>query len=235
MNDQTSSSYLIQEIVQENSAVRSYTFDFGLASFAFKPGQFCVTQLESSSTLMGALSLTSSPLDKKEFTLTVRRTGNFGSFIYDNARVGSLLKMRPPAGTFELNLQSSVPICFIARDYTVTAARSFFRFLAITNPHRPFFLLQELSHSSELLFTQEFCSKALTNFKWITIGPDPVRTGEPEHVTGAINARLIMSIFPFWKEAEYYIAAEGIDAKRYKGEMTLLGVENDRLKVERWS
>lgn len=224
MADKGQRSYLLQQVIQENYEVRSFRFDFGLSRFTFQPGQFSVIRPQSHPELRASLTFSSGP-DDETFEFTLKRSGQFGTSIYEQARPGDVWSLTPPAGGVALkpdHLES--PLCMIVRDYCAPAARSFLRWLS-TQPGRPrLTLIHELSSPQERLFQQE-----LEKFE----ASDQLLYYPLENA--CLEGGLLDQLFPPGQIPYYYVYGEAADARRFRDVLQQRGVTKERMLVERWS
>ncbi|MBL8150591.1 MAG: hypothetical protein JNN15_11750 [Blastocatellia bacterium] len=228
--------YIVQHIHQDLADVRSYTFDFGLSPFRFEPGQFVVGSIDyHSERLQAALTLSSSPTNRESFELTVKRTGNFGTKFYDVVQEGDVIEMTQPSGPFKLDINDTRPIFFIGRDYTVPAARGFYRYLVETNSTRPFALVHEISSPNELLYNEEFSSGKLKTFVRFAMLDAEIRPEGWRGLMGRISAPIIEKIVKQLNNTVFYVSAEGVDMKYFKAELAKLPIDPQNIHLERWS
>lgn len=226
MPDTLAYTYIIQAVQQELEDVRSYEFAYGLQPFEFYPGQFVVAVLPSAPKTTAAITLSSSPMNRSQFRLTLKRTGDFGTRFYDSAQTGDLVKMRPPAGAFRLEPTDNRPLCYIARDYTTTGAMSFCQYLADIQSTREVYLVHECTSPQQALFRQAFEGLSLSRLKYT-----PMAVGKGEEVTAAwIEANI-----PDLVRTVFYAAGEGLDVKRWKQVLLDAAIPATSIRTERWS
>lgn len=228
-------NYIVQHVKQELKDVRTYTFDFGLSRFHFDPGQFVIVALPTDETVQGALTLCSSPLNAKEFELTLKRSGDFGAQFFDQVRAGDIVRIGKPTGPFKIDPRDTRPICFIARDYCIPAARSIYRFLNETQSGRPFCLLHEISGFDQVLYNKELAVPSIKNYaRWITLDqPNPPANWPGPK--GRVTADLVRKALKNPLETLYYITGEGPDVKHFKQVLDELHIPSLNIRQERWS
>ena len=230
--------FTIAGITLESSDVFTYRFSYQGRSLVFLPGQFVVAQREPQGK-KASVTFSSCPGDPDGFSFTLKRTGEFGTDFCDNAKVGDSITVTRPTGVFALDVSQRRPVCFIGRDYTVSAARSALleREANLSGGKRPkgkFFLLHELSAPAENIFGQEF-RKQTPGFFYLP-SLDPAFQGDPGgYELGRITAELLSKKIPQLHSTEFFVCAEGVDAKFYKAELTKLGLKKELVHIERWS
>lgn len=226
--------YTIRKITQELADVRSYAFDFGVNAFDFDPGQFVIVTM--SDALQAPLTLSSSPTEKSHFELTVKRTGNFGTKFYDSMKAGDSVAIGRPMGQFKLHRTAATPVCFVGRDYAITAARSFLRFLSDTGTTRRFTILHEISGFDQALFDAEFRKHHLGDqFTRLLLLDQPTR---PPGWTGPVSRvtdQLLKGLFVESPDTMFYAVGEGADVGFYKTQLQAAGIPKANFMLERWS
>ena len=221
MADKWQRSFLLQQVIQENYEVRSFRFDFGLTRFHFQPGQFSVVRQQSRPDLRASLTFSSGPGDDY-FEFTLKRSGQFGSYLYDQARPGDVWSLTQPAGGVALQpAHLDSPLCMIARDYCMPAARAFWRWLQTQPPGQRLILIHELSNPRERLFEKELAASDRLLYYPL----------EEANLEGG----LLDQLFPPGSTPYYYIYGEAADARRFRDLLQQRGVAKERLMVERWS
>ncbi len=226
--------YTIRKITQELADVRSYAFDFGNAPFEFEPGQFVIFTLDAD--LQAPLTISSSPTERSQFEVTVKRTGNFGARFYDTMKAGDSVSVGRPMGQFKLDRKAAAPICFIGRDYAITAARSFLRFLWETGSSRRLTVLHEISGFDQALYDAEFRKyQAGERFTRLLLLDQPTR---PPGWTGPVSRvtdQLLKGLFVESPDTVFYAVGEGTDIGFYKTQLQAAGIPKTNFLLERWS
>ncbi len=228
------SRFQIRKVTQELSDVRSYAFDFGNSRFDFEPGQFVIVTLGPE--LQAPLTISSSPTEPGQFEITVKRTGNFGTRFYDTMTAGDEVSLSRPMGQFKLDRQAVSPVCFIGRDYAITAARSFLRFLWETGSPRRLTLLHEISGFDQVLFDAEFRRYPPgERFTRLLLLDQPTR---PPGWTGPVSRvtdQLLKGLFVESPDTRFYAVGEGSDIGFYKNQLQAAGIPKTSFLLERWS
>jgi ferredoxin-NADP reductase len=228
MNTLPSFSFLIQDIRQETNTVRRYIFDYGITPFEFYPGQFCVASHPRDPSLTAALTIATSPLRRDGFEFALHRSGNFGTRFYDEAKTGDVVQLKPAQGKFHIEVNDTRPMVYIAYDYAVTGARSFWQYHQDAQLKRPLHLLHPHRGPDNALFYDEFNSTQsdLRRYFPIRLAPDP---------SLSINQVALASALIGLQEPVLFIAGEGNDVKALTALAQQTGVPTQRIKTERWS
>ncbi len=226
--------YTVRRIVQETSDVRSYILEFGDHPFSFTPGQFVIFNLNANQ--QAPLTISSSPHDQKYFQVTVKRIGNFGTQFYDNVQIGDTLYASEPMGQFKLQTENLDPICFIGRDYCITAARSFFYYLLIQQPQRRMTLFHEISDPDQILYQNEFKffeqNSPLTR---ILILDQPNRPAGWNGGLGRLTPIMLRSLYLENTNTKFFAAGEHAEIKFYQQLFQSAEIPKQNIAVERWS
>ena len=235
----TQKTYQIQDITPETTGVYTYRFQFDGQRMHFLPGQFVVAQRQSAGK-KASVTFSSRPGDPEGFSLTLKRMGEFGTEFCDNAKVGDAISMVGPTGPFAIDIYQRKPICFLGRDYSVSAARSALleregqRLQEGKIPRGKFFMMHELSAPEEQLFAEDFQGDA-PGFFYLPV-LDPAYVGPTrDFPKSRLTAEFIQENIPDLRSTDFYICAEGVDAKFYKAELGKLGIPKTQIHVERWS
>lgn len=210
--------YLIQRIRQDSGDVRTYFLHWGLQPLAFLPGQFCNVRLAAQPDRVGALTFCSAPgLD--EFALSVKNTGDFGAFFYQQAEVGAAVKTSAPTGPFALRPEHVAdPLVVLARDYCLPALRSFLEWLRTQGMAFDLTLYHELLDGQPGLYAEELEAWQDHQFRVHRLD----RPLEPQDLSGHLKSR-------------FFAQAEGSDARRYRDLLLKLHIPVERTHIERWS
>lgn len=219
-------AFLVQSIEHyESCYVKTFHFSFGMTPFEFYPGQFVTVEHPNYKNLTGALTLSSSPLDRNHFSLSVKDIGNFGSKFYSEVREGDVIDVSRPLGKFHIKSNEPDPVVFIARDYAVTAAYSAMKYLKDIKSNRYFFMIHEYSSEEECLFAEDFQRFADESAQTMYYIPCSA-------LDSALASKIVNGI-PY--PASYYVAGEGVDVKRFMNLILQQGIAKERIHFERWS
>lgn len=225
MNKVKTHTYTIEGIKRESPDVYTFRCSYGVEPMVFLPGQFVVAQRGNGKK--ASVTMSSPPSDRTGFNFTLKRTGEFGTDFCDKARPGDEITVTRPTGPFALDVSQRRPVCFIGRDYTVSAARSALlerRHRLQYGGERPrgkFFLIHELSSREEQIFAPDFKEESPGFFYIPTLA--------------TVDAQFIKENITQLSATEFYVCAEGVDAKRFKAVLQELGLEKELVHIERWS
>ncbi|OYT71333.1 MAG: hypothetical protein CFK52_08190 [Chloracidobacterium sp. CP2_5A] len=227
-------SYTLRRIIQETSDVRSLVFDFGDRPFAFTPGQFVIFHLDAER--QAPLTISSSPHDQKYFQVTVKRTGNFGARLYDQAQPDQTYSIGEPMGQLKLDTAVDDPACFIGADYCIPAARSFFYYILLRQPQRRLTLFHEVTDASQILYDNEFKhfeqNSPLTR---VLILNQPTRPPGWTGGLGRVSPVMLRSLYLENPNTKFYAAGEYPEIKFYQQVFQSAEIPKQNITVERWS
>ena len=231
--------FLIQDIQKESPDVFTFICFYEDGPLRFLPGQFLVAQRYPDGK-RASVTFSSAPSDPNGFSFTLKRMGEFGTDFCDKVKVGDPVAFIGPTGPFAMDIHQREPICFLCRDYTSSAARSALLERELERektgrvPRGRFFLLHELSAPSEEIFGQEFRKGSPGFFYLPTLDPESGESSR-DYPKSRLTAEFVKNNVPNFEATEFYICAEGVDAKFYKAELQKLGISKDKIHLERWS
>jgi ferredoxin-NADP reductase len=224
----------VEQVTQELADVRSYQITVEPGSFRFTPGQFVVLGLPEFS-LEGALAVSSSPYERESFSVTVKRSGSFGTAFYDHVQDGSPVLIGKPSGLCCIAEVGHRPVCFIGRDASITPSRSFARFFAMEATRRRFTLIHELSSHTQRLFEMEFQQPT---YSWMRRSLYLDCADTPAHWSGnlgAVNTFAVLNEVPDFLETEFYVAGDSKDIRRVRGILRELNIPLQQIHTEKWT
>lgn len=152
----------VTRIEQESKDIRSfYLQPQDNATVAFVPGQHLPIRLLRSgdaSALIRTYSVSSAPSDG-HIRISVKAQGPASHHLHDTVRVGDILEVRPPLGSFTLAEETERPVVLIGAGVGITPLVSMFRELIAQNlqhqRHRPIHLFQSARTLEDLPFQAE--------------------------------------------------------------------------------
>jgi ferredoxin-NADP reductase len=226
---------LVQHISQELADARTYGFSYGMSPFEFEAGQAVVVGVPDFPGVEGTVTISSSPTHRSSFELTIKRAGEFGAKFYDTVKIGDMISLRQPSGDFCLRAEETHPLCFLARDGAVTAARSFYHYLSDQKSTRRFTLLHELSDPGQQLFHYEFDQPQLEHFHYHLTLDQPERPPSWNGSMGPVTPELIARVVPEPMTTLFYVAGERKDADYFRQQLAALAVPAEWVRCDYWS
>jgi ferredoxin-NADP reductase len=188
----------IVKIVQETRDTRTFrlqppeNFDMN-----WKPGQFITINFPEDPKTKRAYSLSSSPLDGHFLEITIKKMGNFGTRIYETARVGTVLQVIPPRGKFFLPDDPNVPVMLISGGSGVTPYRSMMRYIIQKKLPTKVVNLYSVRVPEDIIFNDEFheLCKVNPNFKFVvTCTRVPPEDNSWRGLRGRVNPEMVKQL-----------------------------------------
>ncbi|BAN49851.1 pyridoxamine 5'-phosphate oxidase family protein [Metapseudomonas resinovorans] len=146
---------------QESRDIRSFVLQpLDQAAVPFAPGQHLPMRLRTGAgeePLVRTYSVSSAPSDG-HIRISVKAQGKASRHLHDNVRVGDILDVRPPLGSFTLKSDSTRPVVLIGAGVGITPLLSMLRELVGQNgaqPQRQVHLFQGARTLEDLPFQEE--------------------------------------------------------------------------------
>ncbi len=224
----------IAGITQETALVKTYTIDLS-EEMDFLPGQFVM--VEFASKLPGvrrAYSISSSPLQKKSITITLKQVGIFSTEM-DKSSVGEKLIVKGPFGHFALDNKITSNLVFVAGGTGVTPFRSMIHYILENNLPNRMALFYSSRTPEEFVFHEEMSElerkhPQLSVIFTATRCTDPSWKGFRER----INADMIKRCVSDWKERQYYLCGPEEMVKNIVDMLLSMAISKEKIKAEQW-
>lgn len=124
--------------------------------FDFSPGQFLTIRVQvDGKPVQRAYSISSSPHSRGYLEISVKRIGLVSGVLHTNLRPGSLVTVRPPAGSFVYPSGDDRPLLLLAGGIGITPLMSMLRHAVATDPTRPVTLIYSVKTPDDLAFRDE--------------------------------------------------------------------------------
>lgn len=218
------------EILQETNCLRTYTLA-AERPLGFECGQAVLVDFQGRQS---PLMLSSAPSDGPNFQLSVSRKGAFGRAFYEEIKVGSELSITRPFGSSVLSPDDPRPLCVIARDHSVVAARSLFLELLLSGKTRRFTLLHEVTDPHQLAFDQEFRDYYLPGFcRYLFLAEEREQAGWPGPLA-RISGQSIAEHVPELESTSFYLCCENSELDYFLTQLADLPIRPRNLVVEGW-
>ncbi len=222
----------------------------GLALAPFQAGQFLTFQLElpatggGTSNTIRCYSLSDAP-DPGRYRISVKRalapagsqfaTGRSSSFFHDHVEVGSVLKLRAPAGHFYID-RSDAPVVLIGGGIGITPMMSMLTACLRERPGREIWLLYGVRNSSEVAWKSELEILAAkhSNFHLQLCWSDPLPAdvlGRDFQQRGRIDLELLRRQLPL-KPFHFYICGPTAMLQSLVPALEDWGVPEQRIHLE---
>jgi NAD(P)H-flavin reductase len=166
----------IINIIDETASTKRFFFKVNhLDQFKFKAGQFVMIDLPIESKITyRSYSIASSPNNTNEFELLIvlNPTGKGTPYMWENIKIGSIVKIAGPIGKFSLPDILDKEICFLCTGTGIAPLRSML--IDLVNNKKinvPIKLIFGSRYKEDLLYKEEMSQlqKELINFEFIPI------------------------------------------------------------------
>jgi ferredoxin-NADP reductase len=129
--------------------------------FEFEPGQFVELEVPELD-LKRAYSIANTPNweGRLEFLIRLQEQGQFSTYLQTQAKVGQILKVHGPSGTFTLQSQRLNPRCFVAGGTGLAPFLSMIRRMSEWDEHHPTQLFIGVNSEAEI-----FCRETLAEIQ----------------------------------------------------------------------
>jgi len=152
----------VAQIVQETPTVETFRLvetSSDRLPFDFLPGQFLQVEVvpEDGKSVRRSYTIASSPTQRAYVELTVKREeqGIVSSYLHDSVKVGDLIKVSGPFGSFSFTGSDADSIVLIAGGVGITPMMSVLRYLTDTAWPGEIFFLYGANSTEEFVFREE--------------------------------------------------------------------------------
>ncbi|MFJ4343678.1 pyridoxamine 5'-phosphate oxidase family protein [Pseudomonas sp. NPDC089401] len=148
-------AWRVERVEQESRDIRSFYLAAD-TSVSFTPGQHIPVRipLGDGAPLIRTYSLSSAPADGY-LRISVKAQGPASRYLHEQVRVGDMLDVRLPMGSFTLDHESSRPLVLIGAGVGITPLIAMLREQLATGPQRPIHLFHGARSLADLPFQQE--------------------------------------------------------------------------------
>lgn len=229
----------IRKVVEQTASVRSFELEVpGGEEFAFKPGQYVGLRLPEPKNreLAGVsrgFSMSSSPLSKGLFEITVLRRGAFTEELFE-APLGSWLEITGPEGSFVYDAKGGEPV-FIAGGIGVAPIMSMLRYLRDLQFPAPATLIYSSRSFGHLIFypeLREMCDR-YERFRalfTLTRSSPPGWKGE----TRRVDQGMLEEMIPAPMDKSYYVCGPHDMMLMLTYSLRNMGVKKEQIASELW-
>jgi len=230
--------FVIERIVEETPAVRSfYLAPRDGKIFEFLPGQFVLVFLKDreGNVAKRAYSISSSPNEKGHVRITVALHAEFTKMLFAKKQ-GDAVTVTGPYGNFTLGENLQEEAVFIAGGVGITPFFSMISWASERMPQKKMALFYSSREQEHLIFLKELGKVAEKNRNFrmaLTITGETCPLGV-ECFRRRIDEKMLRDTLGNLSGKQYYICGP---AKMVEGMIDLLetlGVENTKIKNERW-
>ncbi|GCE14629.1 MOSC and FAD-binding oxidoreductase domain-containing protein [Tengunoibacter tsumagoiensis] len=204
------------------------------------PGQFVVLRLQTqsdASPLLRNYSLSSAPaINSYRVSIKQEFNGRGSTYIHTHTRVGDILDVSAPRGTFVYRATENRPVVFLSAGVGATPVLAMLHTLANQGSSRDIWWLYGAQNSLEHPFAQEACQlleKLPNSHKYICYSrPTPQdRQGIDFDAPGRLSASLLSSLgVP--READFYLCGPGSFLQELQSGLIAQGIPSSSLFTE---
>ena len=226
----------LTKIIQETPETKTFRFGITGKEFPFLPGQFVMltADIPGKGLTTRPLSISSSPLEHGIIDLTVKKIpdGALSSFLFDNARIGGVYKLKGPYGVFTLD-ETANHVVFIAAGSGIAPFRSMWRYILQKNLDMGVTLIFSSKTKDYIIFRNELEEINNGNIRvihTITRNDDPSWTGYKRR----IDKDLIMESVRNFDGKLFYACGPPLMCESAKKALLELGVPAEKIKLEKY-
>lgn len=233
--------FQIESKQQESEIITSFVLrpEDGKPVLRHQPGQYLTFWIDipGQHPLKRNYSISSAPNDET-YRISVKREpqGIASTWLHDQAEVGQILNVAPPAGEFFLNEESPRPVVLLSGGVGLTPMISMLEAIASQHPRvAVYYVHGTLNGSTHAMKNRvRFLAQAHPNIKAATFYVEPRpedRPGEDFDHEGLINIEWLQTNTPL-AEADYYLCGPRPFLRAFVGGLALAGVRSDRIHYE---
>lgn len=223
----------VKRVVQETDDTRSFVLDVPddlLATFRYRPGQFCTFRVRVDGTeLLRSYSMSSAPETDADLTVTVKRvpTGVVSNWFNDNVAEDDVVEVTKPAGVFCVR-EGDDPVVAFCGGSGVTPVLSIAKSV-LAGTRRPVRLFYANRDSASVIFDGELRRLAQRC---------PGRLEVRHHYdsdAGFPDVRVVTEFAGDDVDADFYVCGPAPFMDLVEGSLLGLGVDSDRVLIERFA
>jgi len=234
-------NFRIERKQQESEVITSFVLrpEDGRSVLRHQPGQYLTFGIEvpGHHPLKRNYSISSAPNDEI-YRISVKREpqGIASRWLHDEADVGQVLKVAPPAGEFFLNEESPRPVVLLSGGVGLTPMMSMLETIAARYPNKQTHYVHGTLNGSTHAMKDRVRSlaDAHPNIKATTFYVDPRpgdRLGDDYDHEGLITVDWLRANTPL-NEAGYYLCGPRPFLRAFVGGLALAGVRSNRIHYE---
>ena len=227
----------INEIIQEAPDVKTFGLKLNSGeSIGFLPGQFIMVALEKDPKNVKAYSLAWSSYikDYVEITVKIYPDGKFSPLL-DKTKVGDKIVISGPFGHFNYRKELSNELVLIFGGTGIAPFRSMINTILDNNWDTKVTLIGCYKKPEDIIYNKELAANWSKKINVITTITRPETSNVKWNgFTGRINKEMLM---PYTKNKQslYYLCGPNELVNDLRETLTVLGVEKENIKFERWN
>lgn len=201
--------------------------------FTFHAGQFLTVRLRADGKdQVRCYSISSSPGAQGYLEISVKRIGLVSSALHATLRPGSLLMVRPPAGSFHYPQDDQRGLVLLAGGVGITPLMSMLRHAVESDTHRPVTLFYSVRRVEDIAFNDELTLVAKRNEHvriFIAVSDGVPGQG---HFPGHISESLVTAMAPDVTHSICMICGPQPMMEAMTGMLTAVGVPKAQIRFE---
>ncbi len=222
----------VKRVIRETHDACSFVLDVPdelQETFRYKPGQFCTFRVHlDGDEQLRSYSMSSAPETDRDLTITVKRVtgGQVSNWFLDHLSEGDAIELTKPAGVF-CPQSAARPVLAFCGGSGITPVMSITKHVLATT-ERPVKLLYANRDPGSVIFGDAFAGLRARH---------PDRLEIRHHLdsdAGFLNAESIDAFVAGQREADFYICGPGAFMNLVESVLKDLGVEQDRVFIERF-
>ena len=201
-----------------------------------RPGQFLTFDwMVNGKTLPRSYSMSSSPLEKEYFEVTVKQQGVVSTFLNQEAKQGLKVVARGPYGQFYFDEKHHKNIVLFAGGSGVTPIMSMLRYIEKTAPETEVAMLYGVRTENDVVFKDDLdgLQKRLPRFRYLAVAsrPGPLWQGPSGHV----NRQLVEQQLGDLRRQTFFLCGPAPFMVSVKDILLSLGASPDQIQQERFA
>ncbi len=225
----------IVKITQETPHVRTYTLDLK-GEISFLPGQFII--VEWATKLPGikrAYSISSSPTQTKQITITLKKEGQFTTKMFEEAKIGETLLVKGPIGLFTLDDKETQDIIFLAGGTGIAPFRSMIYYVLEKKMPNKMMLFYSCRTPDEFIFYTELQTLKTKYPQFSSVFTATRCTDQSwKGFCERINPDMIKKNVTNYQNCIYYICGPMEMVSSLQTMLGEVGIDDKKIKVEKW-
>jgi ring-1,2-phenylacetyl-CoA epoxidase subunit PaaE len=242
-------SLKVIDVVHETADAVSIAFEVPASlkeEYKFKQGQYLTLKLKiNGEDVRRSYSICSSPLDENELRVAIKKVnqGLFSSYLKDKIKVGDIIDVMPPVGTFytEMNPEHKKNYILFGGGSGITPMLSILKTVLRSEPKSRVTLFYGNNDESSIIFKKQIEQLAITNsdrlnvVHVLNIAPE----GHPELLKGMMtkekNIELVKNYVNVSEDNEYFICGPGPMMENVVAALKELKIAEPRVHIEYFS
>ncbi|MBF8637606.1 pyridoxamine 5'-phosphate oxidase family protein [Pseudomonas fulva] len=229
----------VLRVEQESGDIRSFYLEPpGATAVTFAPGQHVPVQipLDPHKPLIRTYSLSSAPSDD-HVRISVKAQGPASRYLHERVVAGDVLQVRPPVGSFTLDLNSTRPLVLIGAGVGITPLLAMLREQLKQGQARVIHLFQgarslaDLAFHKELTHLQHHAAGLLHVYRALSQPEDHARPGRDYQFAGRLGIEHVKATLTL-DDYDFYLCGPGNFTQDFYQGLRGLHVPDARIHAE---